>query len=331
MRTEHPKYQLRTALRLAALLLIAIAAAAAATASAASPAAPAFTLRTTCTSSSPAFVSMTAPRLLLTTLGHAKRTWSYGWPVKPFDRQHPVRGFLNDPRTPSFHFGIDIAVPDGTPVYAVEAGTINIRTDEEQVIEVRTHGASLFAYWHVAPMVRQGQHVGLHQLIARVAKGWGHVHLGERDGVYYVNPLRDGGLGPYTDRTPPTVDWIGLDGQALVTAAHDTPDPRVPGAWADEPVTPGLLRWRTVDSSGRETPLRTAFDFRSDQLFPSRFGQVYTPRTRGNHKGQPGQYCFYLEHNARPKDGTIVEVEVSDTAGNTAVYAVILTRAVTGL
>ena len=43
---------------------------------------------------------------------------SYGWPVKPFNRQqHPVRGYLNDPRPSddarikSFHFGIDISAP----------------------------------------------------------------------------------------------------------------------------------------------------------------------------------------------------------------------------
>src|SRR4249919_3672730 len=43
---------------------------------------------------------------------------SYGWPVKPFNRQHPVRGYLNDPRnadgTKNFHFGIDISAADGT-------------------------------------------------------------------------------------------------------------------------------------------------------------------------------------------------------------------------
>ena len=51
---------------------------------------------------------------------------AYGWPVKPFHRQHPVRGFFGDPRigmTPkgmlsSFHFGIDVSCPNGTPVYA---------------------------------------------------------------------------------------------------------------------------------------------------------------------------------------------------------------------
>src|SRR5580765_2425787 len=50
---------------------------------------------------------------------------AYNWPVKPFGRQHPVRGFLNDPRigghgSRAFHFGIDVAAADGTPVYAVE-------------------------------------------------------------------------------------------------------------------------------------------------------------------------------------------------------------------
>ena len=45
---------------------------------------------------------------------------SYGWPVKPFDVQHPVRGFFCDPRigakgSKAFHFGIDVSAPDGTP------------------------------------------------------------------------------------------------------------------------------------------------------------------------------------------------------------------------
>ena len=35
-----------------------------------------------------------------------------------------------------------------------------------------------------------------HQLLGYVAKGWEHVHFAERRGGVYVNPLRDGGLGP---------------------------------------------------------------------------------------------------------------------------------------
>ena len=49
---------------------------------------------------------------------------SYEWPVMPFTQQHPVRGFFGDPRIgdaggTSFHFGIDVSVADGTPVYSV--------------------------------------------------------------------------------------------------------------------------------------------------------------------------------------------------------------------
>src|SRR5436305_11823989 len=48
------------------------------------------------------------------TLGRLQaRRPAYGWPVKPFERQHPLRAFLNDPRIGArggraFHFGIDI-------------------------------------------------------------------------------------------------------------------------------------------------------------------------------------------------------------------------------
>jgi murein DD-endopeptidase MepM/ murein hydrolase activator NlpD len=326
MRTEHPTYRLRS-LRCTALLLVAAAAVAVAAGSTrAAPAVPpAVALHTACTNAG-ASGTATAPRLVRVHAGQSQRTSTYGWPVKPFSRQHPVRGFMNDPRS-TFHFGIDIAVPDGTAVYAVAAGTAGVRQDDRgavRVVEIHTHGASLFSYWHIVPAVRQGQRIALHQLIGRVARGWGHVHFGERDGVYFVNPLRNGGIGPYVDRTTPTVVEIGFDGTDLVAAAYDTPDLPVPGAWADEPVTPGLLRWRSITAAGIETPWQTAFDFRAAQLRPSLFRQVYTGRTRGNRTGDPGQYCFFLQRQAKLHAGAILEVAVTDTAGNSAVYAVAL-------
>src|SRR5262245_25820867 len=59
---------------------------------------------------------------------------AYGWPIKPFRAQHPVRGFFGDPRIDvkpwgiqrQFHFGIDISAPNGTPVFATMTGTARI-------------------------------------------------------------------------------------------------------------------------------------------------------------------------------------------------------------
>jgi len=328
MRTEPTTYPPRTTLRfasvLAATILAALAASASPAAPGATPTAPAVAASRT------AVVSASELRLVRTTVSRARRTWSYDWPVKPFGRQHPVRAFLDDPRIvdgggKAFHFGIDIAVPDGTPVYAVEAGTVWF--DNPQAIAVvasdRSHS---FGYWHVVPAVKSHQRVARHELIAYVAKGWGHVHFAERRGTTYVNPLRNGGLGPYTDQRAPKVDKVEVYGSSLAVIAHDTPDPRVPGTWANEPVTPALLRWRTVPATGPAHAWQTAVDFRSEMLDKADFTKVFTPETRQNHEGKPGRFSFYLVRSWHPAGAETVQVEVSDTAGNLAVYTARLSR-----
>src|SRR5262245_27374208 len=78
---------------------------------------------------------------------------SYSWPLQPFDRVHPVRANFNDPRisgsSKAFHFGIDISAPNGTPVYAVEAGKVHI--EDPRAIAVAA-GSVDFGYWHVVPV-----------------------------------------------------------------------------------------------------------------------------------------------------------------------------------
>ncbi len=267
--------------------------------------------------------SAAAPRVVVTTLSTKTRSSSYGWPVKPFDRQHPVRAFLNDPRIgakggKAFHFGIDISAPDATAVYAVEAGTVYL--DSPCAVAVvspdRSHS---FGYWHIVPVVKSHQYVARHQLLGHVGAGWEHVHFAERRGGEYVNPLRDGGLGPYVDRKAPTVDSIGLVGSALVVVAHDTPYPRVPGAWANEPVTPALLRWRVDGGSWR-----TAADFRATMLPRSSFLKIFTAATRQNHKGERGCFSFYLERSWKGLGRHRIDVEASDTAGNRSVFSVLV-------
>ena len=89
-------------------------------------------------------------------LASAGAASSYGWPFKPFNKQHPIRGFFGDPRTVyengvlaggfdgpgffSFHQGVDISAPDGTPIYPVVSGiahylgaaTLNVDTGKYQ-------------------------------------------------------------------------------------------------------------------------------------------------------------------------------------------------------
>ena len=61
----------------------------------------------------------------------------YPWPLKPFDRAHPVRAYFNDPRiaarSRSFHFGIDISAPNGTAVYAVRPGVVHLQGGRSQI------------------------------------------------------------------------------------------------------------------------------------------------------------------------------------------------------
>src|SRR5205807_839607 len=100
-----------------------------------------------------------------------------------------------------------VAVPDGTPVYAVAPGRAYVRPGSVAVARDAEH---VFGYWHVRSVVHQHDHVALHQLLGYVETGWGHVHFAERVDGTYRNPLRPGGMGPYADTTAPQVAEIDL-------------------------------------------------------------------------------------------------------------------------
>src|SRR2546425_8401877 len=101
--------------------------------------------------------------LLFAVPAHAR---AYGWPLKPFDAQHPIRGFFDDPRVElapeelsrAFHFGVDIAAPNGTPVYAVEGGSVEPRP---RVVVMAADGR-VFGYWHIDPVVPDDVEVRTH-------------------------------------------------------------------------------------------------------------------------------------------------------------------------
>jgi hypothetical protein len=243
---------------------------------------------------------------------------AYNWPVKPFDRQHVIRGSFDDPRFGRyFHFGVDIAVKDGTAVYAVEPGTVFRYSD---AVAVRRPDGREFSYWHVRAIVPEHSYVRAGQEIGVVRPGFGHVHFAEFDGTTYVNPLRRGALTPYSDTTSPVVGPIDVDmsgGQMQATVeAFDIPQLQPSGPWRGAIFTPEVVRWRLLADGVAVVPWTTAVDFRRF-LQPSEYSSVYAPGTRQNHPGRPGKYVFWLTHGMSLLDGTYaIQVEAFDTRGN---------------
>lgn len=262
---------------------------------------------------------------------------SYGWPLAPFDHQHPVRGFFCDPRigehgSKAFHFGVDVSGPDGTPVYAVEAGTVDLEGAQDIAV-VEAGGAAEHGYWHVVPAVHHGQRVARHELLGHIASGWGHVHFAERSGGQYRNPLRQGALAPFADYGAPSVDRIVVEqGGAHLTAnaltgvveliaeAHDVTPIAAPPPWHGLPVTPALVRWRLVCAAREVVPWEVVADFRTTLPPAPHFVAVYALGTRQNHPNAAGLYRFLLARafdTRRHPDGQYrLDVEAADIRGN---------------
>lgn len=254
---------------------------------------------------------------------------TYGWPVKPFDRPHPVRGGFGDPRTVfsgpptadgvlhgagtfNFHDGIDISAPNGTAVYPVRDGRVTVASTDksrERVVVACSDGI-VFEYWHITPRVRVGQWVRTDEtVLGTILRPAGHVHLTEVRGGRPVNPLAVGHLGPYVDATTPRVGAIGFrtdNGDdamtsfvrgriALVAEASDTPAMPVPGIWHGMPVAPALLTWRIQTWNGTVVvPEQIAADFRASIPPDSSFWSVYARGTFQN-MAVFGRHYSYLQ------------------------------------
>jgi hypothetical protein len=253
---------------------------------------------------------------------------SYGYPIKPFNREHLVRANLGDPRmqfqgppTPdtllggsgsfSFHQGVDIAAADGTAVYPVLDGTVTLVTAEE--VRVSSDHGRVFEYWHIHPLVRDGQKVSTRRtLLGRVRAPSNHVHLTEYERGRVVNPLVPGRLTPYHDSSAPVVRAIELrrmdsDRELLpnfvrgrvevVVEAEDSPSEPAPCKWHG-PVTPALVTWQIRSLEGRVVvPQRVAIDFRTSVPRNSSFWRVHA---RGTYQNQTvfGNHYSYLERGA---------------------------------
>jgi Peptidase family M23 len=280
-------------------------------------------------------------------------TGSYGWPVEPFDSPHPIRGGFGDPRTVfqgelsheallegdgtfSFHQGLDISAPDGSPVYAVSSGTV-VRARGGRVTVDCGNGRS-FQYWHVDPVARVGQRaVRGKTLLGFIQPKREHVHLTQLQDGRAVNPLDPDQLTPYRDETKPqllsvTVSQRGT--RLMMTAeAIDMPSLPVPGRWNGFPVTPALVTWRIEETTGRiVVPTRVARDVRRTVPRNDRFWDTFARGTYQNwpvfagrkQRGMTGRYLVKL--CARPFDASVLRpgsyvlvVAAQDIAGNRGV------------
>ena len=246
-------------------------------------------------------------------------TGAYGWPVTPFDRPHPIRGGFGDPRTVfkgadseqtilrgdgsfSFHQGLDISAPDGSPVYAVASGTV-VRARGGRVTVDCGNGRSM-QYWHIDPIARVGQHaVAGRTVLGVVQPKREHIHLTHLENDRAVNPLAPNRLTPYRDTTVPRVLGISIDHGGLVAEAVDMPSLPVPGRWHGFPITPALVTWRIESRDGRVVsgPF-VARDVR--RLVPKndRFWETFARGTHQNwpvfdgrkKRGMTGRYVFRL-------------------------------------
>lgn len=261
-------------------------------------------------------------------------TRSYGWPVAPFNRQHPIRGGFGDPRTLfhapptlaglyhgsgsfSFHQGVDISAPDGTAVFPVADGTVT-GLNAERVVVSSGNGDG-FEYWHITATVKVGQHVIAEKtVLGHIIRGCGHVHLTEIDGGRVTDPLLPGHLTPYRDTTTPQVSSIELragdESPALMpnfvrgtiqlyAEAYDTPTIPVPGAWNGMPITPAVVSWRVETWNGKaKIREHAAWDARTTIPSNADFWRYYARGTFQNMSvfyphyswGQPGCFDFRL-------------------------------------
>ncbi|MEO0273024.1 MAG: T9SS type A sorting domain-containing protein [candidate division WOR-3 bacterium] len=151
------------------------------------------------------------------------------YPLYPQDRQHYINGSVGEERgvRRRYHYGVDMAAPNGTEVYAIEAGIFN---------KVGSNAVAIgrFCYVHVTDHPSSWRDgitwVESNQYIGKVIQG--HVHLQEstedltditgfeeQDGTPWINPI--GHLNPF-DTVAPNIGGVRLYRQSNNKGAHIT-------------------------------------------------------------------------------------------------------------
>ena len=253
----------------------------------------------------------------LLALAQASAAHAYSWPIKPFGRQHPIRGNFGDPRTIfsyslssaalfgpgdfSFHNGVDIAARPYTRVYPVMSGTVRFKNDLGLVIVDSPDGYT-FQYDHLEVMVEQGQEVVAHRTLLGYVQNWAaHVHLTEIRFGHVQNPAQPGHLTPFRDHTRPRIEAIGVRNYRsrdeaplgvhgrvqLIAEIYDNQPMRVPGVWAGMPLVPSTVSWRLDQLYPKRknvVPLTKSVDFSESLPSNRQFWRIYA---RGTYQNMP--------------------------------------------
>jgi hypothetical protein len=293
-------------------------------------------------------------------LSASATAWAYPWPVKPFHKQHPIRANFGDPRTrflntmltdglqgPGtflFHNGIDIAAPEGTPVYPVISGKVHYI--DAAAVSVKTESRGVFQYFHLVVTVPNGANViAGRTVLGYVMRAYDHVHLSEIRGGRVWNPLARGGIAPYRDRTVPQVRTINVrpagslvpsnsstvcGAVSLVAAADDAAPMAVPGVFAGFPLSPALITWSLAKVGGNiyvhDSPVA---DFRTTLPLSRTFWNVYArgsyqnaPRFSNRQYFMPGRFLYslagFVDTRSFPNGLYEVTVDVSDMRDNSS-------------
>jgi murein DD-endopeptidase MepM/ murein hydrolase activator NlpD len=111
--------------------------------------------------------------------------------TSPFGyRIHPIQGYKK------FHYGVDLAAPTGTPIYATRSGTVDTATYGSSAgyyVQIDHGDGFKSIYMHMTHyVVSKGQQVSQGQVIGYCgstgASTGPHLHFGITKNGNYVNP-----------------------------------------------------------------------------------------------------------------------------------------------
>jgi len=144
-------------------------------------------------------------------------SFAYNWPCEPFNEPHWINGTFCECRSGSsgdidhFHDGVDIHLPEGSPVYSVLNGTVTSISNAQQSGINSYIRVGRYAYVHVDPnpALNVGDNIAAYQTVLGWTNSWNHIHFKDGYPGDEINAIRlNGGLHPLEDSYNPQTHWV---------------------------------------------------------------------------------------------------------------------------